>query len=538
MSRQKKLQKISIFLYIFFTLLPIWAYIQRKNLVSIKFEQMANEIRSQNSYYIPYDNSQQQQHESSRRNKKRYDIKHNIDDDDGAGIILGGGSDRRYFGDIDIVARDAPLRPTPIYPRIDPKLKTEAYTGGDAIAHHAKLRMKAEAESKSESELDVTNKKKDIIRAVVHSVTKVKKKRFFFPPGCSWQCYLRHYDDLMTNIKFDEASALHHYWEFGQYENRICSCKIVLLVGPNKAEFTKLESVAMTYSQMDNIPLKFITPLSNSTTTTTTATTATTTAAAMDLGLSNNSNNSNNTKGIKNTFEDFVLSYFEVGNMKRVDFNNTYKPKFKEEIIKYFENGYNIILGSDEINRIIDNGQDGLKFMDEILSILPPTVIEHPDLFTSLVVYQSPRVNHLYAFYKQNLPLLQQHRGNFHGGDGGKQTFHQFLSMLMNHFHTIDSLKLTSLLVEKGLQVQLLDMSGITNHSNQTFFSVLGCDVLDMECELNKKRQYLPPALISSKDKHLSEQFETMSIKTSSSFIRDESHIVFSLFFFFYFVNL
>ena len=68
-------------------------------------------------------------------------------------------------------------------------------------------------------------------------------------------------------------------------------------------------------------------------------------------------------------------------------------------------------------------------------------------------------------------------------------------------YYTIDSLALAAYFLREGLNVKLLDMSGVLAYKRIDFFSALGCDVMNLKCEMkrfNKKRQKIPLAFLQN----------------------------------------
>lgn len=330
-----------------------------------------------------------------------------------------------------------------------------------------------------------------------------------FPPECTWQCYLRNNPDLIQNgIPWDEKAATEHYIEHGQGDEqgqRRCSCQIILLAGPHKAASTTLQSISVVYSEMENVPWKWLLPPSK---------------YPYDYAV----------KG----FSSFVFKFYSMYNEKTnsqswiqrhmqsqsqseiVEFEE-YKIEMKKEVDKIYNEGYNMIFGTEEIDEIT-HPKFNDTLIEEILSILPrPTTKamgnedryqreqqdEYPYL-TAVVVYRAPRVDHLKSLWKQVLA---------HENNNETITFHEFLcghssgssntssdhdhnnddSYLHQHFQRIDSLLLTQLLLKKGLKVKLIDMSGVSSSSNGVdFYSVLGCDLMGLPCHTNDNNQTIP----------------------------------------------
>ena len=133
----------------------------------------------------------------------------------------------------------------------------------------------------------------------------------------------------------------------------------------------------------------------------------------------------------------------------------------------------NVIIGSENIDSIIADRYDGAAILDEMLSIL---LEGGKDRTTAVVVYRAPRLKHLISLWKEleaNNPPLKN------------TSFMDFLfhSQSYSHFHTIDSLALVGILVNKGMNVTLADIEGLIKHKVE-FYQLLLCDLMQ-ECDEN-----------------------------------------------------
>lgn len=275
-----------------------------------------------------------------------------------------------------------------------------------------------------------------------------------FPKGCTWKCYLRQNEDLFKTLKWKKSIALDHYNKFGKLVGRSCHCQVLLLPGPHKAVSTTLQQIAFDYSNMSEMNTwRFI---------------------------------GSNVK----SFARFPIAYIHANNT--ASYYDT-KKRFLNEINIDYNEGYNLIIASEEIDQIVHD--KNVPLLDEILRLLPQTVRDNKDLtLSAMVVYRSPRVDHLHSFYKEI--MLQQLEG--------KLNFREFFNtrVLETDIRTIDTMKLTDRLVKQRLKVKILDMSGVAaNHPQIDYFSIMGCDLMGLPCDLNEEGEKIPLLITQIKRK-------------------------------------
>jgi hypothetical protein len=205
------------------------------------------------------------------------------------------------------------------------------------------------------------------------------------------------------------------------------------------------------------------------------------------------------------SFANFVFSYYD--KRKEKNFEKV-KMIYKEDIEMYYSKGDNIIMGIEEIDRIshsvIHGGAmlsevnaDNNKLLDEILSVVPATAIQAGTVDV-VIVYRSPRISHLKSLFKESLFGRNEEALRRHGIF--ENTFYEFLlSLLLKaSFHAIDTLELTKRFLEKGWKVKLIDMSGVDPEEGIEFFNVVGCDLMELECNRpTPNSKQLMPLLIS-----------------------------------------
>jgi hypothetical protein len=299
-----------------------------------------------------------------------------------------------------------------------------------------------------------------------------------FPQGCNWQCYLRNHEDLEQNLPWNEKAASSHYRDLGIKEKRGCKCpKILLLAGPHKAASTTLQTLGLQYDTIlgPDFPWHFVNP--------------------MYEGMKEKDQKS---------FMNFVFSYYDM--YKENNFRMV-KMIYKDDIEMHYSKGNNIIMGIEEIDRISQpvihetsilsevNTDD--KLLDEILSVVPASAIQ-AGAVNVVTVYRAPRISHLKSQFKELLYGMLEEDLRSHGIIG--KTFYEFLLSLAlkASFYTMDTLELTKRFLEKGLKVKLIDMSGVDPEEGIEFFNVLGCDLMELECNRpTPNSKQLMPLLIS-----------------------------------------
>ena len=85
---------------------------------------------------------------------------------------------------------------------------------------------------------------------------------------------------------------------------------------------------------------------------------------------------------------------------------------FQKEMNRHYQNGYNVIFGSEEIDVTLITKRNYL--LDEILSIVPQAVLAQNNL-SVFIICRSPRVKHLISLCKHvNQELLGKYEhGSF-----------------------------------------------------------------------------------------------------------------------------
>ncbi len=307
--------------------------------------------------------------------------------------------------------------------------------------------------------------------------SKEQGRPSMFPPQCSWQCYLRQNQDLNNTLAWDETQATTHYLEYGFYEDRNCACRVVLLAGPHKTASSILESIALIFSgKMDNVQYHWV--------------------------------GGYNTMGIapfivKADNDDYRFTHL-FG--RPVSFENL-KHEVVEESMRKYEEGYNLILASEEVDRITKPIGDGASnLIEKIVEIIPEKVTKHKnELLSVLVMYRAPRSAHLRSVWGEQ----QVSHSIYEKAD--PKSFKEWvcdsstlrtssLNQLKTNYHEVDSLGLANILVRKGMKVKLFDMT--IESENIDLFSMLGCDVMGLHCIYDlEQSQIIPLAIVEHQNR-------------------------------------
>jgi len=247
--------------------------------------------------------------------------------------------------------------------------------------------------------------------------------------------------------------------------------RVILLAGPHKTGSTSLQTIANTLSNIGTVPWSYSDPWST-----------------------------------KSHEQDFIKLHHEKhfaallfalrGELSHKLFVNPpvdkeeVKQLFRDDLVQKWNSGQNnLILGSEEVDSIIADQLDGAAILDEMLSILPEGA---KDRTTAVVMYRSPRIKHLISVYKEieaNAP------------EYNNISFMDFLFHSQSHVHleAVDSLALADFLVNKGMNVTIVDMEGLIKH-NVDYYQLLLCDLMH-ECDDNMTPTFfnsLKPDRVSS----------------------------------------
>ena len=287
--------------------------------------------------------------------------------------------------------------------------------------------------------------------------TTTKKKNGVWPPGCTWKCYLRSNQDLLKMFGTNRRAARKHWRKHGKKENRPCGCKVVLLAGPHKAASTTIQWISTVYASMLNLQWEWLVPESYS----------------QDVWKWSQ---------IK-AFAPFVFTYYgtkdKAKDMTFAELKDTYKAEFEKQ---WNDGNNNILFGSEAIDLAVDPENKDRNVIDEIIDIVPKEAVEY---ITTLVVYRSTRISHLKSLWKEI--------GVWHNSTFYEFLLHEDNDAFTRFYHSVDSLRLAAAFLEKGIEVQLLDLSGVnTTDNDEELYKIFGCDIMGLHCALNDDNTRMP----------------------------------------------
>jgi len=167
----------------------------------------------------------------------------------------------------------------------------------------------------------------------------------------------------------------------------------------------------------------------------------------------------------------------------------------------WYENGYKIVYGSEEFDRLVHPIYNSTLLMETLLDILPwsapsggdgantNTTIHTTATTTTTNATQMPtfKLTDMEAVVVYRSPRIYHARSVWHEAGKINQTFSEFLSRgLQPHMHVLGALPLAHAFVERGIRTTVLDMTGLPPDTNLCHAVI--CDVLrDVEC--NNKTQ-------------------------------------------------
>jgi len=173
---------------------------------------------------------------------------------------------------------------------------------------------------------------------------------------------------------------------------------------------------------------------------------------------------------------------------------------FTREVKIQWESGMSILLGSEEVDSVVNDQLDGPAVLDKVLSILPSGY----EKFTNVVInYRAPRINHLISLWKQI---------------GDEMSFYHFVfdPRTVLHLHKLDPLWLAKSFLERGLKVKLIDMGGVAKEGLK-FYQLLACDVMEVPCDANTN-----PVFVQER---LKTRPEFMNLLTKNENVRENGEL-------------
>ena len=155
---------------------------------------------------------------------------------------------------------------------------------------------------------------------------------------------------------------------------------------------------------------------------------------------------------------------------------------YHDEIYKKWNQGYNLVIGSEAIDFIAsERRNDGPIILNDLINELPwhlkggnPFYGSDEDI-TAVVAYRAPRVDHLISLWHQC--CMED------------MSFYEYLThrirIVVDPVRSLDSLKLASVFLERGIETVLIDMSGV-KALGYDMSNIVACDVLNAECNERK----------------------------------------------------
>ncbi len=154
---------------------------------------------------------------------------------------------------------------------------------------------------------------------------------------------------------------------------------------------------------------------------------------------------------------------------------------YREEFRKYWTLGYNLVIGTEAFDTV--GGDDEPLLVDDLLDQMPwnhnnnrGDIQGQNEDITVVIKYRSPRVMHLMSWWHQCCMK--------------NVNFYQFLIAEMEKYsdrgsRIIDSLQLAERFLDKGLNVVLIDVSGVIENAYDLSY-VIACDVMNVPCSNDK----------------------------------------------------
>ena len=177
------------------------------------------------------------------------------------------------------------------------------------------------------------------------------------------------------------------------------------------------------------------------------------------------------------------------------------KMLFHADFAAKWEKGLNMVIGSEEVDSILADQFDGDSALNEMLSIFPKGTRDHTSV---IVMYRSPRASHLKSLWKEVEATSPTNSG---------QSFLDFLSdpVAYEHFHTIDTMALADKFLNKGMEVSLVDMQGLSKQG-KAFYQLLICDLMQEDCDADHNPTFLNDI---PNQEHLVKSFtESINVRT------------------------
>lgn len=145
---------------------------------------------------------------------------------------------------------------------------------------------------------------------------------------------------------------------------------------------------------------------------------------------------------------------------------------YKDEMTKLFQEEKNILLGTEEIDRITSSDYNGEEIMADLMSLLKPSESSVMTYEVTVVIgYSSPRVDHLLSLWNEVA----------NPNDKGIYEFTRDPNSIV-HLHTIDPLSLADKFLKRGVKVILIDVAG-RQLTRVNSHKALACDIMLETCD-------------------------------------------------------
>jgi len=150
---------------------------------------------------------------------------------------------------------------------------------------------------------------------------------------------------------------------------------------------------------------------------------------------------------------------------------------YKTEFLRAWVKGYNIVVASEKMNSFI-NQDEGRYVLDDLIALMPWQfdnkiyINGNNQNLEIVIMYQASRLDHLVSIWQDN--------------KNNSETFKDWIVKNDNQLQQWDSLGLVETLLNQGLGVVLIDLSGV-EEDNLDIFNVTACNIFSINCNTNKE---------------------------------------------------
>lgn len=155
---------------------------------------------------------------------------------------------------------------------------------------------------------------------------------------------------------------------------------------------------------------------------------------------------------------------------------------YKTEFLKAWIKGHNIVVGSGKMNSFI-NQDEGRHVLEDLIDLMPWQFDKEIYIGGSnksleiVVMYQARRLDHLISIWKDNRKT--------------SETLKDWIISGNFQLEEWDSLRLVDSLINQGLSVVLIDLSGI-EENNLSIANITACDIIFGDCDMNEDMKSPP----------------------------------------------